>query len=410
MDDLPMLIARAGRLREPLRAHGLRLRTLLLLREPVATAISWFWFFNPTQGPLLPTLEAFARLRPEFVGAELFHAYDRLPRALSGEPELRAAHADWASAWREVKAVQSDSNLLLETWAAPLPRALRIGARTLAVARADADAACAGAASGGEACGSARARIAAAERFVWDAAFAHHRAGLQWSKGAAASDAERAARAQAGEQGAWAPPSLPRALRDTLADATRRYTLELRHLERQRDLIAALGRRGRAGCDAVNRPLHAAIRTLDHVLLTDSMRAHVDRLLALLGQPEVGADELRGRKRVQEPRAVGRRRRAKLKGLAAGGSGGRRRLRAAERRRLQPPPAIATGALALAPQHWKSEREDRFVFNPSYYAPTSNATRALLAERSPCAIELHRYWARHAPATLGLGDASATGR
>jgi hypothetical protein len=54
-------------------------------------------------------------------------------------------------------------------------------------------------------------------------------------------------------------------------------------------------------------------------------------------------------------------------------------------------------------REWKREREERFVFNPSSYAPTSNQTRELLRANAPCSLQLHAHWTERAPATLGLG-------
>lgn len=393
MDELPLLISRAESMRQPLIAAGFKPRLLLLLREPISTSISYYWFFNPTQGPLLPSLRRFALLRPEFALAALFRAFDSLPPALQEQPRIADAHGAWDEVSLAVKRAQAPSNELLESWARPLSRALRIGARTLAVAQADERTACDGDGRGavhadavhagiGESCAAVRQRLAAVGRFIAQAAEAHERAALPWTRAGTAEAEQRARRGAAGAGG-----TLEGAVRETLANATRRYSLELAQLDAQRSLIATVHSLSFSTCGPLLDPLHAAVRRLDHVLLTDSLRAHVDRLLLLLGEPAVSAAELRSRTRRSG------------KGGAARGH----QLRAARRRRrLQPSVPALAAPHAQAPQAWKSEREDRFVFNPSFYEPTANATRSLLVERSPCALDFHRHWTEHAPATLGL--------
>lgn len=348
MRPLSEMVGSLEATRSPLARAGFQLRTLVLLRDPVATTISWFWFFNPTQGPLIGSLDAFARLRPEFVLASLLSGYER--RGIGGG-DTDAEFGAYRSAIKQANLVKRLNNELLLRFPLKLQQTMRIAARRLAVLRADEARACAAGADLANAttCSAQRSSIADVE--------------------AAVLEAERAsdARLLAG---------LP-TVSAALANSTARYSRELREIEALSAYVSAVRRRGR-GCAAVVAPVSASLARVNHVLLTEHMLDDLSRLFALIGQPAVTASEIRsGRARTQ---AAQRREVSRGRALLAAAFG-----------------AVEAGA---APREWKGRFEARGVFNPSYHPETSPATRTLLVQTSPCSALLHADWTARAPATL----------
>eukprot|EP00306_Pavlova_sp_CCMP459_P008807 CAMPEP_0185162682 /NCGR_PEP_ID=MMETSP1139-20130426/6900_1 /TAXON_ID=298111 /ORGANISM="Pavlova sp., Strain CCMP459" /LENGTH=580 /DNA_ID=CAMNT_0027728017 /DNA_START=94 /DNA_END=1836 /DNA_ORIENTATION=+ len=387
--DIAALGPQLATLRGPLSRRGWRVRLLSLLRPPVATTVSWYWFFARTQGPLLD-LDTFAHVRPDFVLAGLFGAFNGPPGDL-GAP-ASAAHGAWVQAHRLVALVAGASNELIAGLGV-CAKPVRLAARALSVVEAG------------------RVRSCAAGRELAPAPGA-----------CAALEAQRdAIRAQVWSQvpacataagGAAASPNLPSNLSHVervLANATARYVLEYDAMLRMRDYVAAVqGAPG--GCDGVNAPVHAMLHSLDHVLLTDHLREHTDRLLAALGERPVSAEELH-----RSPDGKGG---AKGKGSGAAGA---RRARGMRRRLLrhelstEQSAALASSARVLAskaPQParmWKAEREARFVFNPSYYKETPGATLRVITANARCSLAFYDHWRAHANSTLpGTGEERAT--
>lgn len=360
VEDFTRSVRLLGVLRAPLARAGWRLVTASLLRAPVPTSISWFHFFARTQGPRL-TLEQFARLRPDFVLAGLLGAFDQppaLPRPHGAR--VRAEHGAWQGSVRLVKLAQGPSNLALQALPQPLMRDTRNLARSFAVLDDDAARACA-AAHGAAADGAAGAQCAALR---------------SQRRGAIAALLEGAARVPGAPRGAE--------VARVLENATQRFALELGAMARQAAYVRAV-HAAPGGCAAVRAPISAALGSLSAVLLTHALRAHTDRLLALLGEPAVSASELAHRP----------------KGPNAGARGGQPRSAAAAGRRLEPSSAAGKGVM---PRAWKADLVSAFVFNPSWYGNTSAETRAQLEEGAVCSRALHEEWLRRAPGVLGLAD------